>query len=81
MHLPLSITIVSPFFTAAEHHNSNRSGCQGLTKCVGLQHVFAVTQPVDDAVGGHLYYSKNFGKEGSWEDATSRLEGRPRKHP
>eukprot|EP00884_Botryococcus_braunii_P007264 jgi/Botrbrau1/16539/Bobra.0327s0006.1 len=37
--------------------------------------VFALTEPGDDAFGGRLWYSDDYGKDGTWKDITDKLDG------
>ncbi|BDA42979.1 Vacuolar protein sorting/targeting protein 10 [Coccomyxa sp. Obi] len=46
----------------------------------GLNHdvdkfVFAITEPTEPIVGGHVWRSDNYGREGSWKDVTMQMEG------
>ena len=41
----------------------------------GLQFVFAITEPTEPIVGGHVWRSDNYGREGSWKDVTMQMDG------
>ena len=42
---------------------------------VPLQYVFAITEPLQPVVGGHVWRSDNYGRIGSWTDVTEQMSG------
>ncbi len=40
-----------------------------------MQFVFAITEAMEPIVGGHVWRSDNYGREGSWKDVTVQMEG------
>ena len=41
-----------------------------------MQYVFAITEPLEPVVGGHVWRSDNYGRIGSWTDVTKQMPGK-----
>ncbi len=40
-----------------------------------MQYVFAITEPLEPVLGGHVWRSDNYGRIGSWTDVTKQMSG------
>ena len=74
---PLSLLVTSTFLPCAILWLMQRCW---LTLLPWLQFVFAITEPTDQIVGGHVWRSDQYGRVGTWTDVTLKMEGVGRAH-